>query len=131
MIRLIRCCFVGCSEFVGWGLDDSVVADWLLFHVACATPENAVFIDGEFRSSGRLISVRLCPEHAGQYGWRNIDLRSVLGGEPSARGRAIVAETLSRLSHEDPEAFDQEKMNIAQTLEAVRSRGWAISPTLL
>lgn len=114
MIRLVRCCFVGCSERVDWEDDDSVIADWLLFHPML---------------TNQILSAWLCPEHAERYGWKNVDLRKVKGGEPSPEEREIIANSLEALLREDPEAFDPEKLNILNTLEAMRVRRWSITAT--
>ena len=116
---------------MGWENDDQVVADWLLFHVAWATPEDAFFVDGACRNSGRLVSVWLCPDHARKYGWKNLDLCKVKrdsDGELSEKEREAIADVLELLRREDPEAFDLE---IDETLEAMRERDWSISSTLI
>jgi hypothetical protein len=121
MIRIVRCCSLGCGVHVGWENDDQVVADWLLFHLACVRPN-------------RIISIWLCPEHARKYGWKNLDLRKVKrdhGGELSEKEREVIADALEFLRQEDPEAFDLRKTTTKQTLETMREREWSISSTLI
>jgi hypothetical protein len=119
---IVQCCFVGCGASVDWADGDHVVADWLLFHVM--TP------DPDMLASGRILSFWLCPDHARKYGWKNLDLCKVKGGEPSSEELEVIANALELLRMEDPGAFDLKKASIP-TLEAMRVRMWSISSTMI